>query len=247
MRWPLWSTHCGRSLPATRLNPDSRCSARNAWGSRHRSRSACEKSRDAAWLGTAIGGKPGVWRTRLPAVAGGYDVLTCAPSLARCCRQKARRPAQQSSKDPAWPGRSIAAWLTVYALRRCSQVFVDSVLQPAMSKTMRPSARALVRSQWEPPAGSWLTDHSSRKTLQLVCRPLRMPLPISYGRCGPTWTDRFSKRENAERVAPAAYWAAWADALPVLQQRRPDAAERCLQELAAGARAGAPCRRPSRK
>ena len=35
----------------------------------------------------------------------------------------------------------------------------------------------------------------------------------------------------AERVSPAAYWAAWADALPVLRQRYPDAAARLVQEL----------------
>ena len=34
-----------------------------------------------------------------------------------------------------------------------------------------------------------------------------------------------------ERVAPAAYWAAWADALPVLRQRYPDAADRVVREL----------------
>ena len=32
---------------------------------------------------------------------------------------------------------------------------------------------------------------------------------------------------RAGRVASAAYWAAWADALPVMHQRRPDAARRC--------------------
>ena len=35
----------------------------------------------------------------------------------------------------------------------------------------------------------------------------------------------------AERVAPAAYWAAWADALAVLRQRYPDAADRLVREL----------------
>ena len=35
----------------------------------------------------------------------------------------------------------------------------------------------------------------------------------------------------AERTAPAAFWAAWADALPVLCARRPDAAARFLAEL----------------
>ena len=34
---------------------------------------------------------------------------------------------------------------------------------------------------------------------------------------------------HAERLSPAAYWAAWADALPVLQQRCPEAAARCRQ------------------
>ena len=47
----------------------------------------------------------------------------------------------------------------------------------------------------------------------------------------------------AVRTAPAAYWAAWADALPVLRARRPDAAARCLAELAAGPAAAAACLR----
>ena len=45
---------------------------------------------------------------------------------------------------------------------------------------------------------------------------------------------------HAERLSPAAYWAAWADALPVLQQRCPEAAARCLQELRSGNQAAAP-------
>ena len=47
----------------------------------------------------------------------------------------------------------------------------------------------------------------------------------------------------AERVAPAAYWAAWADALPVLRLRRPEAAARCLAELEAGSASFALCLR----
>ena len=39
------------------------------------------------------------------------------------------------------------------------------------------------------------------------------------------------------------YWAAWADALPVLHARRPDAAARFLAELAAGPAAAAACLR----
>ena len=44
----------------------------------------------------------------------------------------------------------------------------------------------------------------------------------------------------ATRAAPAAYWAAWADSLPVMVQRRPDAAER---ELLVDDEAAAPCLR----
>ena len=50
----------------------------------------------------------------------------------------------------------------------------------------------------------------------------------------------------AERVAPAAYWAAWADALPVLRLHRPEAAarcHRCLAELEAGPASFALCLR----
>jgi len=42
-------------------------------------------------------------------------------------------------------------------------------------------------------------------------------------------------------TAPAAYWAAWADALRVLRARRPDAAARCLAELTLGRRVRACC------
>ena len=48
---------------------------------------------------------------------------------------------------------------------------------------------------------------------------------------------------NAELLAPAAYWAAWADALPVMLQRRPEAARRYAQELALGGGWTAPCPR----
>ena len=48
---------------------------------------------------------------------------------------------------------------------------------------------------------------------------------------------------SAERLAPAAYWAAWADALPVMLQRRPDAARRCAHKLALGGVSAAPCLR----
>ena len=48
---------------------------------------------------------------------------------------------------------------------------------------------------------------------------------------------------SAERIAPAAYWAAQADALPVMLQGRPDAANRCARELALGGASTAPCMR----
>ena len=47
---------------------------------------------------------------------------------------------------------------------------------------------------------------------------------------------------RATRAAPAAYWA-WADSLPVMLQRRPDAAERCVRELLVNDEAAAPCLR----
>ena len=57
-------------------------------------------------------------------------------------------------------------------------------------------------------------------------------LPAGLGRLG---------LQCAERTAPAAYWAACTDALPVLRARRPDASARCLAELAAGPAAAAAC------
>ena len=46
--------------------------------------------------------------------------------------------------------------------------------------------------------------------------------------------------QSAQRTSPAAYWAAWMDALPVLRARSPAFADRCLQALE-GSGAQAPC------
>ena len=37
--------------------------------------------------------------------------------------------------------------------------------------------------------------------------------------------------QSAMRRAPAAYWAAWADALPIMGARLPALAEHCVQAL----------------
>ena len=39
---------------------------------------------------------------------------------------------------------------------------------------------------------------------------------------------------SAVRTAPAAYWAAWADALPVVGERAPALTEACVRQLGAG-------------
>ena len=46
---------------------------------------------------------------------------------------------------------------------------------------------------------------------------------------------------SARLTSPAAYWAAWADALEVLRQRRPVETLRLVAELERGAQAAAPC------
>ena len=50
-------------------------------------------------------------------------------------------------------------------------------------------------------------------------------LPAIYGGLG---------LQSAERTAPAAYWAAWVDALPVIRARLPQSADRCLEALEQG-------------
>eukprot|EP00435_Cladocopium_sp_Y103_P003690 s4199_g1.t1 len=57
-------------------------------------------------------------------------------------------------------------------------------------------------------------------------------LPARLGGLGLFPTATFS---------PAAYWAAWADALPVIAQRRPEAAARCAAELALGSHSAGAC------
>ena len=58
-------------------------------------------------------------------------------------------------------------------------------------------------------------------------------LPASLGGLG---------LSHAECLSPAGYWVAWADALPVLQQRCPEAVERCLQAPSCRG-----CRHPPRR
>ena len=67
--------------------------------------------------------------------------------------------------------------------------------------------------------------------------PLSGQLPGRLPSCLRAWEVWAS---CAIRVAPAAYWAAWADALPVMRQRRPEAAARCARELSVGDEAAAP-------
>ena len=69
-------------------------------------------------------------------------------------------------------------------------------------------------------------------------------MPPSGARCSSFWgrlaTTRpsgagranwpSSPHGSAALACPAACWAAWADALPVLHQRRPDVAARCVRE-----------------
>ena len=76
-------------------------------------------------------------------------------------------------------------------------------------------------------------DHAVWGTLQPEARRLAF-LPAREGGLGLL---------RATRAAPAAYWAAWADSLPVMLQRRPDAAERCVWELLVDDEAAAPCLR----
>ena len=97
--------------------------------------------------------------------------------------------ARPAPPEHAGPGDWPHGW-QFYASRTRNQHFRDNVLLPAML----PSARALVRSQSGPHAGSWLTAIPAEpattlapQAMQLALRRrLRMPLPISHSRCGPT-------------------------------------------------------------
>ena len=62
----------------------------------------------------------------------------------------------------------------------------------------------------------WGAYHRSRQAWPLAS------LPAVHGGLG---------LQSAERTAPAAYWAAWMDALPVIRSRLPGAVDRCLAAL----------------
>ena len=83
--------------------------------------------------------------------------------------------------------------------------------------------RTLCALLGEPPADGHSPDAHAR---QLAF------LPASLGGLGLV---------ASARIAPAAYWASWADSLPCLAQRQPAAAHRCLAELQRGSDAAAPC------
>ena len=187
-------------------------------GGRRRSRSAaCENARDAAgpfgWPGDPIGGarqpgsilgrsggcpaghpgptpcirrtlpsSAGIWRRRRPQLARRRRLLRSAAGRRLGGRTKlASNPPRSPPVPHGWQ---------FYASRTRNQYLRDIVLLPAMT----PSARALVRSQAGPHAGSWLTAIPAEpattltpQAMQLALRRrLRMPLPISHGRCGPT-------------------------------------------------------------
>ena len=55
-------------------------------------------------------------------------------------------------------------------------------------------------------------------------------LPLRLGGCG---------LRSALRTAPAAYWASWADTLPMIQARHPEVAQ-CFYEQLREERAGVP-------
>ena len=170
--------------------------------------SAERASAAAYWAGLADA-LP-VIQARLPAFAeryqaalesGGGDV----PSLRAAADSRELLQAEGWEACPSWrailqgarpvppkhagPGDWPHGW-QFYASRTRNQYFRDIVLLPAMT----PSARALVRSQAGPHAGSWLTAIPAEpattltpQAMQLALRRrLRMPLPISHGRCGPT-------------------------------------------------------------
>ena len=72
-----------------------------------------------------------------------------------------------------------------------------------------------------------------RQALGRQGRPWRLAsLPLRLGGAG---------LRSSERTAPGAYWAAWADALPVLRERQPGWAQRICTELQKGLDAGADC------
>ena len=69
--------------------------------------------------------------------------------------------------------------------------------------------------------------------------PRSLPPDASrFCRPAPAYSD-----SNVRSASPAAYWAAWADALPVLRLRRREAAACCLAELEAGSASLALCLR----
>ena len=161
-----------------------------AWGCNRWSAPARQHSRRTLYQAALESGGGDV--PSLRAVADSRELLQAegweaCPSW-RAILQGARPVPPKHAGPGDWPH----GWQFMAVLRVAhpQPYFRDIVLLPAMT----PSARALVRSQAGPHAGSWLTAIPAEpattltpQAMQLALRRrLRMPLPLSHGRCGPT-------------------------------------------------------------
>lgn len=138
---------------------------------------------------------------------------------------RVRRQADFLRELPHLPDLQAAWLLLTYCAAPRAQHLLRTV-PPTLSAT---AAAAHDEAVWETLAR--LLQEPAPTALPLSSRTLAF-LPARLGGLG---------LYAAARLAPAAYWASWADALPVLRQRVPALAERLTAILSTAAASGTTC------
>ena len=169
---------------------------------------------------------PDVWRADKPLAERGLKVLGVPIGHAEYVRAwaEARMQEEQELLDqlPQLPDLQCA-WL-LFAM--CAAPRANHALRTVPPTMVAPYAKMHDDAIWDT-LDALLGGLSPDETAS--ARALA-ELPASLGGLGLV---------SAQRTAPAAYWAGWADALPVLRRRLPAFAESCADSLAEGGRQSA--------
>ena len=163
----------------------------------------------------------------LPASSQGLQILGAPLGSSQYIEARLEETRQDHNilldRIPAVPDLQ-AAWLI---LLLCASPRSNSLL-----RMLPPSATAAFARQHDDAILSCLGNLLDQEVQGLHAR--RALLPFAKGGLG---------FRSAARLAPAAYWASWADSLAMTRQRHPQTADRMVQELERGGEGLAPCLR----
>ena len=167
----------------------------------------------------------GVWRGDLSAEQQGLKILGSPVGSGEFVRaHAAARTAEEKlllDEIPQLPDLQCA-WLL---LSMCAEPRANHLIRSLPPTHATAYARAHDEAVWQALA-EMLGEEATPEHEAATARARELAgLPGNRGGLG---------LRNAERMSPAAYWGAWADALGVMQQKCPEVTERILQELERG-------------